>query len=250
MAYTIKQLANLSGVTVRTLHHYDQIGLLKTPTNPKNGYRQYGEPELLRLQQILFFRELDFPLDEIQRILDRPTFNLVDALTEQRRLIGLKKNRLTKLLTTIDKTIKKINHEITMNDEELYDVLKDPDAAQYADEAKARWGNTDAYKQSQERVGKMTKAQMAKLKEDADAWMKVFASEMHFGPTSPEIQKRITEHYNSLRTFYEPNLELYRGLAEMYVTDPRFAAYYEKYAPGLAKFMRDAMIYFCDQQPA
>jgi DNA-binding transcriptional MerR regulator len=244
MAYTVKQLADLAGVSVRTLHYYDEVGLLKPSAVKGNGYRQYEEPELLRLQQILFFRELDFSVEDIKRTLSSPNFDMRRALQEQRTLIELKKKRLADLIKTIDKTMKKINNEISMDDHELYDAFSDEEQKHYAEEAKQRWGHTEAYKQSMERVGNMTKADMKRLKEDGKRFMETFASHMDEGATGPVIQKMIDQHYNSLRTFYEPNLELYRGLANMYVDDPRFAAYYEKFRPGLAAFMREAMLFY------
>ncbi len=117
----------------------------------------------------------------------------------------------------------------------------------YAAEAKQRWGHTDAYRQSQERLKKMTKADIQKLTRDADAFMKHLASKMSEGATSPAMQALIAQHYEALRTWYEPNLTMYRGLANMYVDDPRFTAYYEKYKPGLAKIFSEAMIHYADQ---
>jgi DNA-binding transcriptional MerR regulator len=247
MTYAINQLAKLAGVSVRTLHHYDEIGLLRPHRSQKNGYRAYGEDELLKLQQILFFRELEFPLADIRRILASPDFDLRRALADQRALIELKKKRLTGLLKTIDKTIQKITHEKRMEDKELYDAFADKDAQRYAEEAKQRWGHTEAYKQSAERVKKMTKADMAKVKADADALMKEIAAVADQDPASAKVQALITRHYDALRTFYEPSIAMYRGLADLYVADPRFTAYYEAYRPGLALFMQKAMHAFCDK---
>jgi len=133
-----------------------------------------------------------------------------------------------------------------MEDNELYDGFDKEQMVEYAKEAKERWGHTEAYKQSQERVKKMTKEDMDRLREDGDKFMKVVATHINDDPKSPEVQKLIDQHYNALRTFYEPNLEMYRGLATMYVDDSRFAAFYEKYAKGLSVFMRDAMYAYCD----
>lgn len=116
----------------------------------------------------------------------------------------------------------------------------------YADEAKQRWGHTEAYRQSQERVKKMTKADMDRIQKTNDELMRDIAAVMTEGPESTEAQRLIVRHYEGLRAFYDPNPELYRGLAEMYVADPRFTAYYEKYAVGLAQFMRDAMTRYAD----
>ncbi len=248
MYYSVQQLATLAGVSVRTLHHYDDIGLLKPARVQSNGYRKYGEEELLKLQQILFFRELDFSLEEIAKIITSPSFDMEVALNDQRNLIELKAKRLHKLIKTIDKTIKKINHKTIMKDQELYDSFKDPEQAQYAEEAKERWGNTEAYKESQKRVAKMTKEDMELFKKRADELMQAIAKAMPKGATSIKMQKLIAEHYYGLRNFYEPSLEMYRGLANMYVDDPRFTAYYEEYAVGLAQVMKEAMHYFADTQ--
>lgn len=247
MTYTVQQLAELADVSVRTLHHYDHIGLLRPVRQAGNGYRQYGEVELLKLQQILFFRELEFPLDEIKRILHDPNFNMQIALSNQRALIELKRKRLSKLLKTIDQTMKKLNHQTTMTDKDLYVGLSKEEEAAYTAEAKERWGHTDAWKQSQERYGKLSDADKQKIGQAGQDLMKEIAAKMSEGPKSDVVQKLITRHYEALRVFYDPHPTMYRGLAEMYVADPRFAAYYEKFAPGLAQFMRDAMVEFCDR---
>lgn len=250
MTYTVKQLADLAGVSVRTLHHYDDVGLLEPAKQEKNGYRQYGEKELLILQQILFFRELDFPLDEIKRVMSNPSFDMEAALHDQRTMLELKKKRLNGLIKTIDKTLKKIEHKTPMNEQDLketYDAFGEDTVKKYAEEVKQRWGHTEAYKQSMERYAKTTKEDLEKYKHDADIFMKKVAETADKGATSPEFQELIAQHFNALRTWYEPNFEMYRGLATMYVDDPRFTAYYEKYKPGLAKIFSEAMLYYADQ---
>jgi DNA-binding transcriptional MerR regulator len=250
MPYTVQQLATLAGVSVRTLHYYDEVGLLKPSAIKKNGYRSYEEPELLKLQQILFFRELDFPIEEIRRITSSPTFDIRRALRDHRTMIELKKKRLTKLMSTIDTTIQKLEQEKSMDDKdmkELYETFGEDTITKYAEEVKQRWGHTDAYKQSMERASKMTKADYEKYKHDADIFMKKVAETMDKGATSPEFQALIAEHFKSLSTWYEPNFEMYRGLAKMYVEDPRFTAYYEKYRVGLAKVFSEGMLYFIEQ---
>ncbi len=235
---------------MRTLHYYDEVGLLKPSAIQENGYRVYEERELLLLQQILFFRELDFPLEEIKRILSSSTFDLKRALRDHRAMIELKKKRLSGLLKTIDATLQKLELPISMDDQdmkELYETFGEETIKQYADEVKARWGNTEAYKQSMERASKMTKADYEKYKKDSDEFMKRVAATMDKGAKSPEFQALIAEHFNSLSTWYEPNYEMYRGLAKMYVEDPRFTEYYEKYRVGLAKVFSEAMLYFIEQ---
>jgi len=250
MEYSVKQLADLAGISVRTLHYYDQAGLLKPAGLKRNGYRFYQDRELLKLQQILFFRELDFPVLEIKRVINSPDFNMLAALKDQKKLIGLKKNRLDRLVKTIEKTIDKITKDKIMNDQDLYGSFSEAEMEQYAEEAKARWGHTEAYKESQKRFEKMSKDDLANIQKEGDALMKELVAHMNEGAGSNKIQELIGKHFNNLRHFYEPSLEMYRGLANMYVEDKRFAAYYEKYAKGLAEFMREAMIAYCDQEQA
>jgi DNA-binding transcriptional MerR regulator len=250
MPYTVQQLASLAGVTTRSLHHYDEIGLLTPARKSSNGYRQYGEAELLKLQQIMFFRELEFPLKEIKSILDDPTFDMATALADHRKLIEIKKKRLSNLLKTIDTTLTKFNHKKHMDDKQLYAGFSNEEAVAYAKEAKERWGHTDAYKESQRRTKKFTKDDWAAVQAETDSILTEIVRNMDKGPSSPEVQAQIARHYAALRRFYEPNLEMYRGLAHMYVDDPRFAAFYEKYHADLPVFMRDAMLAYGDAHAA
>lgn len=250
MSYTVKKLAQIAGISVRTLHYYDQVGLLKPSTIQKNGYRIYEERELLTLQQILFFRELDFSIEDMKRIFSAPNFDPRRALCDQRTLLELKKKRLSGLIKTINTTLQKLETNTSMDEQdmkELYATFGEDTIKKYAAEVKERWGNTEAYKQSMERASKMTKADYEKYKQDSDAFMKKVAATMDKGATSPEFQALIAEHFKSLSTWYEPNFEMYRGLAKMYVDDPRFTAYYENYREGLAKVFSEAMLYFVDQ---
>ena len=250
MSYTVNTLAKLASVSVRTLHYYDEVGLLKPSAIQKNGYRVYEESELLRLQQILFFRELEFSIDEIQRIMSSPTFDMRRALRDHRAMIELKKKRLSGLLKTIDKTIYALDTEKHMDEKdlkELYDTFGEETMKKYAEEVKQRWGHTEAYKQSMERYKKTTKADLERYKQDSEAFMQKVAATMDAGAISPEFQALIAEHFKSLSNWYEPNFEMYRGLAKMYVDDPRFTAYYEKYRPGLAKIFSEAMLHFIEQ---
>ncbi len=244
--YSIQQLATLAGVSVRTLHYYHEIGLL-TPAHVKsNGYRYYGEKQLLLLQQILFFKELEFPLDEIKRIVKSPYFDMETALQEQKKMLLLKRKRVEKLIQTIHKTLQSMKQDEKLQDEELYDAFKDDDVKQYQDEVKQRWGNTDAYKQSMARVGKMTKAQMDKFKEDGKKFTQKLADAMDKDIQSKEVQDLIVEHYKGIQFFYDCPLDMYRNLGKMYVDDARFTAYYDTFRPGLAVFVRDAIEYFCE----
>lgn len=243
MPYTVQQLATLAGVTPRTLHHYDAIGLLTPARVLKNGYRQYDENQLLILQQILFFRELDFSLEEIARILSSPTFDMQQALADQKNMLELKRKRLGRLIKTIDQTLTNLINKTPMEDTDLYGSFSQEEMDAYTEEARKRWGGSNAFAQSQERVKKMGKAGLQKVVRENDLLNQKIAQAMNdnASPKSSEVQELISRHYEGLRSFYEPTLDLYQGLAELYVTDPKFKATYEKVAPGLAQFMHDAM---------
>ncbi|MBP9827856.1 MerR family transcriptional regulator [Patescibacteria group bacterium] len=247
--YNIQQLATLAEVTVRTLHYYDKIGLLKPSRSAANSYRQYNEGDLLRLQQIMFFRELEFPLASIKDILDDQSFDVGKALVEHRKLIELKKKRMNSLLKTIDKTIKKIAHENTMQDNELYEGFSKEEQEAWNKEAKERWGDTDQYKQSVGKYESLTAEEKMQMQKDGEALMDEIVANMDKPVHSPEVQALVQRHYDSLKFFYEPNLTMYRGLADMYIGyqgDARFRAYFEKHHKDLPEFMRDAIYAYCD----
>lgn len=246
MSYTVQQLADLASISVRTLHHYDEIGLLTPARSAKNDYREYGEPELLRLQQILFFRELEFPLEDIKVILDKPEFDVAIALKDHRELLTLKQKRLGDLLETIDKTLAHVTTKTPMDDKDMYGGFTKEEMERYAAEAKQRWGHTDAYKQSAERTKHFTKDDYKRIAKEGDNLMKRIAAHIKDDPASDAVQELIAEHFNNLRTFYEPSIELYRGLGNMYADDARFRAYFEKHHKNLPEFMRDAMEVFCE----
>lgn len=249
MKYTVQKLATLAGITVRTLHHYDSIGLLKPIVKPSNGYRMYSDSEVKRLQQILFFRELAFSLEDIKRMMDAPDFNAVQALQDQKMLLTLKKERLARLISAIDKTIGAKGGE-NMSNDMLFNAFDEEKIKKLQDEAKKRWGNTEAWKQSQERMKNWTKEDYKRVVEGGEKWTKALAQLFTSGAKvdSDDVQAMIAQHYKGLRTFYEPNYEMYKGLGQLYVDDPRFTKYYDQHAEGLAVFMRDAMKYYTDTQ--
>ena len=249
-SYTVNQLGKLAAVSVRTLHYYDEIGLLHPSFVKANGYRFYGEKELLRLQQILFFRELEFSLLDIKDIIDAPEFDIVRALGDHKKLLAIKANRLTGLLKTIDKTIDKIKKNKPMDDKDLYNSFTKEEMEKYRAEAKERWGHTEAWKQSEERTKQMGKEGLKKVLEESSKLTREIAAHMGEDPKGIAVQRLIAKHYDGLRAFYEPNIKMYRGLAEMYVADPRFKANYENVKVGLAEFMRDAMLCYCDEAAA
>ncbi len=239
MTYTVQQLAALAKVTGRTLRHYDRIGLLRPAERGANGYRRYSDADALRLQHILFYRELDLPLSEIKRLLSRPDVDAARILRDQRRLIGLKRDRLGKMLKTIDLTLKRMDQDQRVTAEDLYGDLSKETYEAYQAEAKERWGGTDAYKQSHERVKNMTKGELAAMKAETDRNLKALVALMEAGapPDSPDVQAEIAAHRAGISRFYDVSDEIYGGLADMYLADQRFADFYRKYHEGLPEFL-------------
>lgn len=239
-SYTVQQVASLSGVSVRTLHHYDDIGLL-SPSRRENGYRSYGRKDLERLQYILMYRELDVPLESIAKLLAQTNAERKQALHAYRAQLLERQQKLTHLLSTIDAMIQ----GTPMDDDRLFEAFWEKHTTEYAVEAKERWGNTDAYRQSQERTRHLTKEDHRKLVAKNDAHMRELAARISSGPKNDQVQQLIAQHYESLRAYYDPTPEIYRGLAQMYVDDPRFRAFFERYDAAMPAFMRDAMLQFC-----
>jgi DNA-binding transcriptional MerR regulator len=247
MLYTVKRLARVAGVTVRTLHYYDAIGLLKPSFIKKNGYRCYEEKELLKLQQILFFRELEFPLDAIVQIVNTPEYDPLEALADQRRLLEMKRRRLDGLLSTIDETMERLRKGEAMGSSDLFDSFADGQIEQYKEEVKERWGHTDAYRQSVERTKKWKKDDFERIKGEGQVITLSLSKLMEKGVASAEVQEQIERHFQYIKQFYDCSYEMYRGLGKMYSEDQRFAANYNNVAPHLADFMRDAVAYYCDE---
>lgn len=245
MKYTVQKLALLSGVTVRTLHHYDQIGLLKPSIVGENNYRYYEEGEIAKLQTIMFYRELEFSLDEIKKIITSPKFNTMQALKDQKELLKLKAEKIKKLMNTIDKTLTNKPNQNLSSHEDKFNSFSDYEMNQYKDEVKARWGSTDAYEQSQEKTKNWTKEDYKRIAEDGKKFTQLLADSMDLPISDPVVQDLIAKHHQGIETFYDCPKEMYKELGKMYVTDPRFTAYYDKFRPGLAQFVCDAIQYFC-----
>ena len=245
-AYTVSQLAEMAGVSVRTLHHYDHIDLLKPSSRTTAGYRLYEEQDLLRLQQILFFKELDFPLSEIRDILDDPDFDQVQALENHRRLLQGRAKRLTHLLRTIDKTIQRLTEDnMTMTDEELYEGFTKEQIERYKREAREMY-DPELVAESERRVRNMSRAQWNAVKEEGDQVTRAIAEVADRAPGDPEVQALIARHHAWIEHFYPASAELYRGLGQGYAEHPDFREFYDKYRPGLADFMQTAMAYYAD----
>ncbi len=243
--YTIKELADLAGVTTRTLRYYDQMGILTPAELGSNGYRYYDHENLLRLQQVLFFRELDVPLKEILYILSRPDFQLLPTLQDHQESIREKMNRYQGLLGTIQKTISSLNGEENMAENEYFEGF---DETQYEEETRDRWGHTPQYKESQRKWSNYSKDQKEEIKKEGGQIIDRMVTENPDArPDDSEVQKAVGDYYDYLNQyFYTCEVEFLRALADMWVEDPRFAVNYERVREGGAAFVRKAVNIYCD----
>lgn len=244
MHLTVSEAAKLSGVSVRTLHYYDQIGLLKPDAvDQQNGYRYYGETALKQLQQILFYRELDFSLKEIAALLSSPKYHPSEALNRQRRLLILKKQRLERLITLLDDTLK---GERTMNFSAFENTDYEALRSQYAQEAKERWGGTEAYLESQRRAAGRTKEEWTDLDAEAQEIFRAFAACRGQAAESPQVQALVQrwQEYISAR-HYPCTRVILAGLGQMYTADSRFQERLDRFGSGTAALMSDAIAAYC-----
>lgn len=252
--YAVKQLAALSGISVRTLHYYDQIGLLKPTLRTEAGYRLYGEQELLRLQQILMYRELDIPLKEIAGILDDPDFDLLEALESHKAALQQRKRRLQTLLETIDKTIYHVKNKTMLSQDELYEGLPKDKAEAWRDEASEAWPT--AFKRSETHLRSMQKSDFKQLKDDFNALWQRLGSMTDLDPKTKEVQQLIEQHYHFIRRFWgttsleDKQAEAYIGLGDMYALDERFTEFEGKPNPAFGPFMQAAMQHFAESLSA
>jgi len=244
MKLQIKEFAELTGVSVRTLHYYDEIGLLKPSfVDEQNGYRFYDENSLERMQEILFYRELDFPLKSIAEILASPNYDKQKALAEQKRLLTIKKNRLERLIAALEQAEK---GETTMSafDNSEYETARQ----QYEDEAKQRWGDTDAYRESQAKTAGYSKDKWNGVLVGMNGVFAEFAECKNCGDSSDsdtaqrlvkKLQNYITEN------FYHCTDDILAGLGQMYICDERFKNNINKNGEGIAEFVAEAISNYC-----
>ena len=240
----IKEFAELCGVSVRTLHYYDEIGLLRPAfVDEQNSYRFYDEKSLMRIQEILFFKELDFPLKSISEILSSPDYDKQKALKEQRKLLILKKQRLERIIDALDNAQK---GKITMNafDNNDYDTAR----KQYEAEAKERYGKTDAYKEHEQKTANYSKDKWQKVNDGLNSVLAEFAVCMQSGqaPDSDEAQSLVKNLQNYItENFYTCTNEILKGLGQMYVADERFKENIDKHFEGTAQFISKAIEIYC-----
>ena len=240
MKMQIKEFAISCGVSVRTLHYYDETGILKPSYVDKNtGYRYYDEASLLRMQEILFYRELDFSLKSIAEIISSPDYNKEKALAEQKKLLILKKKRLEKLISAIDGATKGVN---------IMKAFDNSEFEKYKAEAKERWGNTEAYGECSEKTKDYSNRQWSNVAEGLEIIMKDFSLSMKEGntPDSADAQslvKTLQEYIT--KTSYTCTNEILFGLGQMYVCDERFRSNIDKHGEGTAEFISKAIEAYC-----
>lgn len=243
MGFTVGQVAELTGVTVRTLHHYGQIGLLEPRERTNAGYRVYTDTDLERLRHILFYRELGFPLDDIAVILDDPAADTAAHLRRQRRLLTERIERLGDMVAAVDKEMEALNMGVHLTPEEQFEIFGPNYSPDYEAEAQQRWGDTPEWAQSQQRTGSFTKQQWIEVKQATDELNGRMASALRAGeaPDGTVAMDLAEEHRRSIETFYDCGPQMHRCLGDMYVADERFTRTYDEVAPGLALWLRDAI---------
>ncbi|MBY0156568.1 MerR family transcriptional regulator [Cytobacillus oceanisediminis] len=252
MEYTVQKLAQMAGVSSRTLRYYDEIGILK-PARTSSGYRIYGQQEVDRLQQILFYRELGISLDQIKEIISAPAFDAADALKEHREKLLEKRKQLDLLITNVEKTIASAEGRTTMSDKEKFEGFKkkmiEDNEEQYGKEIREKYGDETVDK-SNAKLMNMTQEEHEAVTKLAEEVNTALAEAMQTGDPAGELAQKAADLHKQWITFYwsEYSKEAHAGLAEMYVADERFKAYYDKIRPGAAEFLRDAINIYTGQQ--
>ncbi len=238
--FTVKQLSSMAGVTPRTLHHYDEIGLLKPSRIGENGYRYYGEEALLKLQQILFYRELDIPLDEIKKIMGRRDFDVLGALQSHKDALNKQAVRIERLIQTVDNTIQHLKGKTKMSEKGLFEGFSEEEQEKYAKEAEQMY-DPETVRESNRKWKVYSAAKKEAILAEGKAVYMDMVAVMPKGPASAEVQAIVERWRKHMDYFWTPNLDQLLGLAEGYSDDPRFKANFDKMHPNLAEFMREAV---------
>ncbi|MEH7115878.1 MerR family transcriptional regulator [Neobacillus vireti] len=246
MEYTVQKLAGLAGVSTRTLRYYDEIGILKPARINSSGYRIYGQAEVDLLQQILFYRELDISLEKIKKIVTDRSFNRASALREHREKLLEKKTQLELLIANVDKTIASTEGRMKMSNKEMFEGFKkkmiDENEKTYGEEIRKKYGH-DKVAQSNAKVMSMSEEQYDEVTALAENITKTLAEAFKTGNPAGELAQKAAELHKQWLCYYwtEYRKEAHAGLAQMYVDDERFKAYYDKEQQGTAEFLRDAI---------
>lgn len=250
MEYTINKLAKLAGISTRALRYYDELGLLSPARVSSNGYRIYGQKEIDRLQQILFYRELGVSLEEIRNILASKDFDGLSALESHLTALLARREQLNLLVANVEKTIKTMKGEMIMSDQEKFEgflqKLVDHNEHQYGEEARAKYGD-ERVNRSNAKVLNMSKEQFTELERLTEDLNETLKAAFEQGDPASELAQKACELHKKWLCFYwdDYNKEAHKGVTQMYVDDPRFTAYYDKIAPGYAAFLRDAVAIYC-----
>ncbi|ADM39641.1 MerR family transcriptional regulator [Bacillus spizizenii] len=252
MKYQVKQVADIAGVSIRTLHHYDDIQLLNPSALTDAGYRLYSDADLERLQQILFFREIGFRLDDIKEMLDHPNFDRKAALQSQKDMLMKKKQRMEEMIQTIDRTLQSIEGGEHMNKRDLFAGLSMKDIEEhqqtYSDEVRKLYGREIA-EETEKRTSAYTSDDWRAIMAEFDSIYRRIAARMIHGPDDAEVQSAVGAFRDHICQYhYDCTLDIFRGLGEVYITDERFTNSINQYGEGLAAFLREAIIIYCDQQ--
>ncbi|MEE4023848.1 MerR family transcriptional regulator [Gordonia sp. PKS22-38] len=249
--YTVGDVARLVGVSVRTLHHYDHVGLVVPSERTPTGYRVYDAGDVERLHQVLTYRELGFSLEQIATLLDDPSVDAWAHLRDQRELLTDRIDRLHRMVAAVEDMMNAKKKGIQLTAEEQAEIFgQDWLGEEYAAEAEDRWGDTDAWRQSQERTARFSKDDWRAVKADTDALEARLAEALRGGvaPGSPEANALAEEHRASINRFYDCGHEMQVNLAEMYIADPRFTAHYDERADGLAQYVHDVIVANAEQR--
>lgn len=247
MEYTVQKLAALAGVSTRTLRYYDEIGILKPLRISSSGYRIYGQSEVNRLQQILFFRELDVSLENIKQIMLSPNFDCMKALKEHRQKLLAKRQQLDLLLENIDKTIGETEGRIKMTDKEKFQGFKqklvEENETKYGKEIREKYGD-DKVNESNKKMLNMTEEQYAEFEKLSQKLSEILKQAMKTNDPAGELGQQTAELHKQwlMFTWSSYSKEAHAGLAQMYVNDERFKEYYDKIQPGAAEFLKDAIL--------
>jgi MerR family transcriptional regulator, thiopeptide resistance regulator len=244
-ANTVGAVAALTGISVRTLHHYDHIGLVVPSVRTPAGYRGYTDADIERLHLVLVYRSVGMPLDEIRALLDDPSADVLEHLRRQYELLLEQADRLQHTLKAVEELMNAHRSGIQLTAEEQVEIFGTTAfGEEYAAEAEERWGETDAWKQSQQRVSRFSKDDWIAIKAEADALLESLAQAKRDGvePGSAHANELAARHHASIERFYDCGDEMHRNLVEMYLADERFTRYYDDVEPGLAQFLHDIVV--------
>ena len=251
-SYSVKEVALLAGVSVRTLHYYDEVDLLKPFVNPDNNYRVYDNKDIEKLQQILFFKELGFKIAEIKNILESPDFDRVDALKSQKDLIYKKVERYMKIIDTVNLTISSLEKGGNMKKENLFKGLDfeeiNAHKEKYKKEVKEKY-DSKLVDESNKRTSNYSKEKWEEIQSESSAIFNELASLMERDKSDERVQELVADYHKHIDTYFYPcSYDIYKGLGEMYVADERFTDFYDKVKTGLAAFIKEAIDYYVDNQ--